>query len=302
LPVVAILAHKRHRELDAVLRALRRSPGGSEGRIIVFQDGNHTGVQRIAASHGAEAVFLDSECYRYRVGRGGGGGGGARDESVAGEPGCVRNVYPDATGNRVSHNYWNMLGYLFTPPTTPSGVPGGGLGLASAVILEEDLLPSPDAWSYFQQGALVSSKDPSLFVVSAWNTMGHTPFAHDESITMRDQRWMPLGWLATRRSYEAVLATPTCWRLDEASPGVELALGWWDEPWYCTQHKLGQETLYPEVPRVHHLFLAPGWTTSLARQQHWLDPMALSTGGTPLVMLPHAAYEASLGELITHAR
>ena len=55
---------------------------------------------------------------------------------------------------------------------------------------------------------------------------------------------MPLGWLATRASYEAVMATPTCWRKDSNQMPN---LWWWDEPWYCTQHKLQRATLYPEA-------------------------------------------------------
>lgn len=242
LPVVAILAHKRGQELEMVLGSLRGSPGGEKGRIIVFQDGNDAGVKRAAAIYRAELVLLDSECYRYRIGR----GGNASDEGK-----CVKNVYgEDATGNRVCHNYWNMLGLLFALDS----------GVDAAVILEEDLLPSHDAWGYFATGARLMQRDRSVFTVSAWHTMGHTPFARDETATLRDRRWMPLGWLATREVYEAVVSTPTCWRLD--STGKAPSLWWWDEPWYCAQHKLGKDTVYPEVPRVHHLFFAPGRTTT----------------------------------------
>ena len=129
-----------------------------------------------------------------------------------------------------------------------------------------------------------------------------------------------------------MVSTQSCWRVSkEGQP----SLWWWDEPFYCTQHKLKQQTVYPEVPRTHHLFLAPGgeprhtlvmtssdctthryrssrhllvliyplpgWTTSLPRQQHWFDMMALSSGKTQARMVSAAAYDADLEVALRHA-
>ena len=149
LPPVAILAQKRGRELRSVLRSLRGERGGEAGLIYVFQDGKDASVRDAAKEFGATLIELESRCFKRIPGMSRGGNDLESDGTSNKEERCLENQYSDPVGNRVSHNYWNMFHYLFEDS---DGGPEESQRhkIKSVVVLEEDLLPSRGAWSYFK--------------------------------------------------------------------------------------------------------------------------------------------------------
>lgn len=57
------------------------------------------------------------------------------------------------------------------------------------VVLEDDLLPSPDFIEFFEQGAKLMSQDDTVFVVSAWNDNGHVAYASNEVWRLDTKTW-----------------------------------------------------------------------------------------------------------------
>ncbi|KAK3271742.1 hypothetical protein CYMTET_19928, partial [Cymbomonas tetramitiformis] len=153
------------------------------------------------------------------------------------------------------------------------------------VVMEEDLLPSKDFLRYMQQAAALLERDPSVFVASAWNDNGHNGMVSDESMVLRGDHFMALGWLLTRKSYQQVVTctSPNCWMgCPGDTSGLAVCLGQWDTPFKGYMHSQQEAGVplvgvFPEVPRVHHLFEGQGFTTFTELQQHWFDNLAIST-------------------------
>ena len=97
---------------------------------------------------------------------------------------------------------------------------------------------------------------------------------------------MALGWLLPKRTWRGLLGSrdPATWTGCPDDPSLlTLCFDHWDVPFkghLAAQRRAGEalECVYPEVPRVRHLFAGEGYSTTAALQQHWFENMALSTG------------------------
>eukprot|EP01133_Synstelium_polycarpum_P006780 gene6780-7882_t len=127
----------------------------------------------------------------------------------------------------------------------------------TAIILEDDLLVGPDFISYFRAMEKVMLDDPSVFAVSAWNDnafkwtayplepyplhlQNNTHFAPNSYAFRRQEHFGGLGWMLSNYTYNTRIKPS--W-----------SSNW--QPWdVIVQNSMlpGDETIYPEVPRVHH--------------------------------------------------
>lgn len=90
---------------------------------------------------------------------------------------------------RISQHYYFSLNELFNYYSTSD----------FAIIFEEDLIVSPDVFSYFSQTKHLLQEDPSLYCISAWNDNSYTHSSSDEKLCYRVEGMPGLGWLLTRK-------------------------------------------------------------------------------------------------------
>jgi len=107
------------------------------------------------------------------------------------------------------------------------------------IVVEDDLLFSPDFYQYFVHVAPILEEDKSLFLISAWNDNGFKGKVKEPMALRRTEFFPGLGWLLPRYLYES-----------------ELCKKWPNEHWdhwlrsYETHQ--GREIAYPQVPRTYH--------------------------------------------------
>jgi hypothetical protein len=75
----------------------------------------------------------------------------------------------------------------------------------AVIIVEDDLLFSPDMYEYLQHTAPILEADPTAFVVSAWSDNGFASKVHDPYALRRTDYFPGLGWLLTRKLYKEEL-------------------------------------------------------------------------------------------------
>lgn len=172
------------------------------------------------------------------------------------------------------------------------------------IIIEDDLLFSPDFLEYLHAAAPLLDEDPSLWVVSAWNDNGFRSLVHEAKRLQRTEFMPGLGWLLPRSRWEG-----------------ELELKWpdlnWDHWMRDRKQHRHREVVFPQVPRVFHngiegTFMEPkthqryfaAVATNKDAAATWLLP---SLGGPALADEAVAEalsgrYEARLEELLRGSR
>ncbi|KAJ1427689.1 glycosyl transferase, partial [Ochromonadaceae sp. CCMP2298] len=75
----------------------------------------------------------------------------------------------------------------------------------AVVVVEDDLLFSPDFFEYLLDTAPVLEEDPTAFVVSAWSDNGFKNHVKDTHALRRTDYFPGLGWLLTRKLYKTEL-------------------------------------------------------------------------------------------------
>ena len=73
--------------------------------------------------------------------------------------------------------------------------PPAGRGHSHAILVEDDLLLSPDALLLFWSSAWLLREDPSLWCVSAWHDQGFPHTAADPRLLTRTDYFPGLGWM-----------------------------------------------------------------------------------------------------------
>lgn len=111
--------------------------------------------------------------------------------------------------------------------------------ISGIVVVEDDLLFSPDFIEYFELTIPIQENDPTVMAISAWNDNGLKHLTSDPHELRRTTFFPGLGWYLSKDIWKNVL-NPT-WR-----PFA------WD--WYvrdtCDKH--GMEIIIPEMPRTYH--------------------------------------------------
>lgn len=136
------------------------------------------------------------------------------------------------------------------------------------IVLESDLIVSRDFIEYFiSLREVLDPSNPSvLWCASAWNDNGMEYLTLDPSRLMRTDFFPGLAWMIHRSTWTDVLAP--IW------PERTGNYDWWirDRP-----ELKGQDCVFPEVPRVHHI--AKYGLHVNGKGFKWYDQMALSKGG-----------------------
>lgn len=112
-------------------------------------------------------------------------------------------------------------------------------GHTHVVMVEEDMVMSPDFLYFFEQTAHLLDQDESLWCVSTWNDNGFEKYVDDPRALRRTSYFPGLGWMMPKRIWTEIGSR---WPLDH-----------WDH-WMrvSTQHK-GRDCVVPEISRNYNI-------------------------------------------------
>ncbi|CAM9837029.1 unnamed protein product, partial [Laminaria digitata] len=193
LPVV-LLTCNREALLRKTIESLRAVRGMDMSNVMVLQDGADPPVADLVRKEG---LYLKQNTHTPGL-RGGGGAA------------------------KIAKHYKFALDHVFQrAPEAP------------VIIVEDDLLFSPDFLEYLEANAPILERDPTTLVLSAWNDNGYRERVWDKTELQRTLFFPGLGWLLTRKLYEEIIPR---WPTEH-----------WDH-WLRDerQHK-GRECVFPEV-------------------------------------------------------
>ncbi|XP_047740581.1 protein O-linked-mannose beta-1,2-N-acetylglucosaminyltransferase 1 [Hyalella azteca] len=114
---------------------------------------------------------------------------------------------------------------------------------SKVIILEDDLIVSPDFISYFHQTAWLLDADATLYVVNSFSLNSCPTVAADATRVRRSQMFPQFGWMVTREYAQEILHF---W-VDNSDTS-------WDWDWRLHHPRLrrGRHALVPEVSRSFH--------------------------------------------------
>lgn len=171
--------------------------------VIIFQDGNLEAISKIGKKHGIETIQNVQKVH-------------------------LRGRLMDGAA-RIAQHYKFSLSMVFKMrPSAPA-----------CIIVEDDLLFSPDFFDYFRGIAPLIDKDPTVFIASAWNDNGFTEKVRDIHGLRRTEFFPGLGWLLSRELYIGELESS--WPTEH-----------WDHWLRSDSVSKGREIVYPQVPRSFH--------------------------------------------------
>ncbi|XP_069970984.1 protein O-linked-mannose beta-1,2-N-acetylglucosaminyltransferase 1 [Penaeus vannamei] len=110
-----------------------------------------------------------------------------------------------------------------------------------AILLEDDLILSPDILRYFHQVSPILDLDPTVFCVNAFSSNSYKDTASDPRQLLRARTYPMYGWMVTRAYAEEVV-------LKWVPPG----LGDWDFWLTWEDLRKNRDVVFPEVSRTFH--------------------------------------------------
>ena len=161
--------------------------GLNASQLFVVQDGDAPSVAEAVRWHAARGAPL--RLVQHPSGR------------AAPRPGWPMGAGSlQQRGQAVARAYKWALSHAFDVLTDDEAV----------VVVEDDLLFSPDLMEYFLAGWHVQRADPTLWCTSAWHDNGFRDTAADPKRLLRTGFFPGLGWLLTRKLYKGALClTPS---------------------------------------------------------------------------------------------
>ena len=168
VPIV-LLTCNRPDQLKVTLESLFSVRGVEKGNILIAQDGAMDDIARLARQNGLSLV-QNTEGLNLRGGT------------------------VDGAGRIAMHYKFSLTAAFDKFPKAPA-----------VIIVEDDLLFSPDFYDYLTATAPILEHDPSTFVVSAWNDNGFKDRVMDPYGLRRTEFFPGLGWLLPRELYKEEL-------------------------------------------------------------------------------------------------
>lgn len=201
------------------------------------------------------------------------------------------------------------------------------------IIVEDDLLFSPDFYEYFHENAPLLEVDSSTMILSAWNDNGFRTHVRDKFQFHRTDFFPGLGWLMTRQLYKGEVCAPTAecrrWNCGKAALTLDLTAVhcqqlermWptthWDHWLRDPKNHRDRESIYPQVPRDFHNGIRGTFMDDRTHNKYFKDiannqdpslswqQERVSRGYPPYLLATKEVYEARVTGLIsscTHLR
>eukprot|EP01127_Copromyxa_protea_P014862 TRINITY_DN419_c0_g1_i1.p1 TRINITY_DN419_c0_g1~~TRINITY_DN419_c0_g1_i1.p1 ORF type:complete len:652 (-),score=79.58 TRINITY_DN419_c0_g1_i1:40-1995(-) len=182
-----------------------------------------------------------------------------------------KDALVSARGGPLTAKYWCLFEYLFE--IVRDDVQG-------IIILEDDLLVSPDFFDYFRQAFPVLMSDTDAWCISAWNDNGWPGVISNPGRIRKQEHFGGLGWGISKREWENDL------KYYEYRKSDRMEDAWDSQVEKIFLSKSGRTCIYPEIPRTHHnsLSVSSGNSASSALQRNWFTNMQLN-------QITHVEYE-----------
>ena len=258
---VAIISGNRGNYLRQVIASLIEAPGVDPSLIIVFQDGYGEETFEVVRQFGVRLV-------RY--------------------PKTDSNVHDADTFNQADHiasNYKRSLESIWEMYRNKDYV----------FVIEDDLLISPDFFSYYQQLLPVLQNDPTIFTVSCWNDNGYRHSSSNPNLIYRTEFFPGLGWILSRKHWLELLkpAWPKCCN------GYS-----WDLYLRDVLKQQGYDCLYPDLSRTFHIGKSGANVFNEFYNGYFREKVYTKESYYKLAdldKLTYTSYNALLRDLIAHA-
>jgi hypothetical protein len=201
---IVLLTCNRPELLRETIGSLLKVRGLQKDQILIIQDGNMAEIASIAKENN---LTLVQNLSGLRL-RGGAGTDGA---------------------SRIAQHYKFALSTGFDRFASANAV----------IVVEDDLLFSPDFYEYLTSVAPILDIDKSAFVVSAWNDNGFHDKVKEPFAIRRTEFFPGLGWILPRKLYKGELEAK--WPIEH-----------WDHWLRSPETHRNRESIYPQIPRTYH--------------------------------------------------
>jgi GR25 family glycosyltransferase involved in LPS biosynthesis len=131
---------------------------------------------------------------------------------------------------RIAAHYKFTLSHIFdSNPTAQYGI-----------IVEDDMIFSPDFLAFFQHTYKLYERDPTVYCISSWNDNGRFGLVKDANRLLRTEFFIGLGWLASRKQYKS--------EFEKIWPPTH-----WDHWMRDPAQRKNRVCVYPELPRNYNI-------------------------------------------------
>jgi len=221
---IIVICHKRTRLLRDTIQSLLSVRGVRLSQIVAIQDGSDGLVKAIIRDEFGVALLQNVNNY---------------EDDFHGKP-------RDLGSMRIARHYKFALDQGFKH-----------FGLARGlIIVEDDMLFSPDFLEYFLYACPLLELDSSLWTASAWNDNGFQGFVHDRHALLRTDHFPGLGWVMLRKLWEN-----------------EFREKWPEEHWdWFLRDPVAvgsRDSLYPSVSRVFHTGTSGTYMNEKLHEQYY---------------------------------
>lgn len=169
IPII-LLTSNRPALLEETIKSFLNVTNSQNGKnLIIIQDGSMEKISSIANKYNIELV---------------------QNLQTA----SVRGASLDGAERIAMHYKFSLTTAFEMRPTAPA-----------IIIIEDDLLFSPDFLEYFYNIGPILDVDKSVFAVSAWNDNGFAGRVHDVYQLHRTEFFPGLGWLLPKSLYKGEL-------------------------------------------------------------------------------------------------
>lgn len=215
---IALLCSSRAKYLNKTLNSLESVLFFQHSNLVLLQYGDSAQVAEIANAHGL-TMFKNS----------------------------IRPNLRFPSQHIASHYRWSLTKMFDMFPDIPH-----------IIIIEDDMLFSPDFLLYFAQLAPLLHNDSTLYAISAFNDNGFKGLVRDNSAVHRSDFFAGLGWLLSRQLYKE--------ELERIWPGDH-----WDHWLRHNLRRRNRQCLFPEISRTFHSGYLGSHSSSDLYDQYFRD-------------------------------
>ncbi|KAJ1489324.1 GNT-I family-domain-containing protein [Baffinella frigidus] len=259
---IVVLACQRPEYLTQTMESLLKLPGVEQYHVIISQDGTDVAVKALAETLTQKYKFV---------------------QYVNND---MRQNHADKRDQASMHYIADHYKFVFTHVFERASP-----AFKHAILIEEDMVLSPDFLALFEATAPVLDADPSLYCVSSWNDNGYVHMELAPSKLFRSGFFPGLGWMLRRDLWVDELRGK--WPMHS-----------WDHWMRVDAQAKGRDCVVPELSRNHNIG-AKGATVSINDFRQRLQSIAFnqdpSTDFGDLSYLHIQQYEGALRKELAEA-
>ncbi|KAL3158246.1 hypothetical protein ABBQ38_010498 [Trebouxia sp. C0009 RCD-2024] len=174
--------------------------------LYISQDGNQSGIAELARSH-APSIF--------------------HMQHVRTDNFPTRKKSEPVAYYRIASHYKYIMQQMFDCWQYPK-----------VILLEDDMKLAVDFFPYFEMGAKLLDRDPSLYCISSWNDHGQAQFVQNSTRLERSDFFPGLGWMLTNSLWQSLKS--------------QWPAAYWDDWMRLRSVRKSRQCIRPEVCRTYN--------------------------------------------------